>query len=421
WSETNAPASAAAHWRATRELAANVPDPDEGVRLRIAACVGLLRAADYESLEPAEIDSAFEEGRRLALESRDLDSRVRLLLARSALALADGDLDPSAALLAEAEEVAAASGDPELRFVVRGHAGFASVVRGEQLEALERYEEAFAILGDVRPRDNFVMRRYLGAATNRAMIVAETGRLRQAATELDQLTVLATAAGDLSYQCIAHFCRNRLAIYCGDSRAAVGHARDALEAAERMGLVGFRAGARLALGGAYLLGGNHADALAALEDAERTATADALAPSQRLTLLARLAEAHLGRGDEERALAISAEAAAGAGTTKRLGAADVFLARSRILLTADARKYAVEVARLLDSAATIVSRAAARVYEPAILEARARLARTSGDDAEAARHLREALALYVEMGASGHATRLAGELGEPQPLAPLAG
>ena len=76
----------------------------------------------------------------------------------------DGECERSGELLAEAEAVVAGIDDPELKFVVRGHAAFTAVLRGDQLEALERYDEAFALLGNVTPRDSFVLRRYLGAA-----------------------------------------------------------------------------------------------------------------------------------------------------------------------------------------------------------------------------------------------------------------
>src|SRR5262249_49819106 len=84
--EGSAPQNTLAHWRAVRRLA---PESADTLGLRTAACVGLLRAADYDLVDRAEFESAFEEGRRLALESGDGDARVRILLAYSALILHD--------------------------------------------------------------------------------------------------------------------------------------------------------------------------------------------------------------------------------------------------------------------------------------------------------------------------------------------
>src|SRR5437764_739595 len=137
-----------------------IEEPAESARLRIEASIGLVRAADYDLVDGPEMESAFEEGGRLAIETGDLDARVRVLLAYSAQVLNTGAFERSEQLLAEAEEAADASGDVNLRFVVRGHAGFICVLRGEQLRALERYEEAFALLGDRVPTDGFFLRRY---------------------------------------------------------------------------------------------------------------------------------------------------------------------------------------------------------------------------------------------------------------------
>src|SRR5262249_31517464 len=279
----------------------------------------------------------------------DDDARVRLLLAYSALVLANLDFEQSARLLAEAESVAAAGDDPQIQFVVRGHAAFACVVKGESLRALELYEEAFNLLGESAPRDNFVLRRYLGALANRWMIVAETGRLEDASRECARLLALAEQACDLSYQCIAHLCLNRIGSYRGDAREALRHARAGIDAAERLGVMSFRIGSRTALGGALQLAGSPEEALAAREDAERLAARETVGPNQRIILLSRLAEAHAGLGKLDRALAFSQEAAALAGGTKRLGAADAFLARARVLLGAPDASDAAEIQSMLDA------------------------------------------------------------------------
>jgi hypothetical protein len=52
-----------------------------------------------------------------------------------------------------------------------------------------------------------------------------------------------------------------------------------------------------------------------------------------------------------------------------------------------------------------------RVHLPALLEVRAALAERRGNPQEAREELREAHRLYTEMGATGHADRLAREPG----------
>src|SRR5207244_13348674 len=76
---------------------------------------------------------------------------------------------------------------------------------------------------------------------------------------------------------------------------------------------------------------------------------------------------------------------------------------------------AAEIVRLLDRATELARGCGGTIYEPSILETRAALARASGQAAEAERELREALRLYAEFGATGHAERLARELpAEPE-------
>ncbi len=64
----------------------------------------------------------------------------------------------------------------------------------------------------------------------------------------------------------------------------------------------------------------------------------------------------------------------------------------------------------VDSALELVGKTGARGVEPQILEQRAELARQLGDEAGYERELRRAQRLFVEMGATGHARRVAAQL-----------
>ena len=86
------------------------------------------------------------------------------------------------------------------------------------------------------------------------------------------------------------------------------------------------------------------------------------------------------------------------------------LAVAQVLTRAEGPAAAEEIGRALDRAAELVEHSGARLYQPRVHEARAELARVLGDQAERDRELREAHRLYTEMGATGHAQRLAKEL-----------
>jgi hypothetical protein len=65
----------------------------------------------------------------------------------------------------------------------------------------------------------------------------------------------------------------------------------------------------------------------------------------------------------------------------------------------------------LDAAEALVAETGARVLSPQITERRGELAGLRGESAERERFLRQAHRLYTEVGAAGHAERLARELG----------
>ncbi len=69
------------------------------------------------------------------------------------------------------------------------------------------------------------------------------------------------------------------------------------------------------------------------------------------------------------------------------------------------------IGEALARAVELIEELGARVYRPQVCEERAELARLRGDEAARDRELREAHRLFTEMGATGHAERLARELG----------
>jgi hypothetical protein len=70
----------------------------------------------------------------------------------------------------------------------------------------------------------------------------------------------------------------------------------------------------------------------------------------------------------------------------------------------------VEIEAALDRAEELVASVEGRSLSPRILELRGRLAAALGDAPGSERALREALDLYREIGASGHAKRLGREI-----------
>ncbi|MBW1687148.1 MAG: hypothetical protein JRS35_19020 [Deltaproteobacteria bacterium] len=80
-------------------------------------------------------------------------------------------------------------------------------------------------------------------------------------------------------------------------------------------------------------------------------------------------------------------------------------------MDADSTAAEAAVTEALDAARDCVEELGAPAYAPMVLVERARLAQLLRDEDSRETHLRAAHRLYSEMGASGHAARLAEELG----------
>jgi len=124
-------------------------------------------------------------------------------------------------------------------------------------------------------------------------------------------------------------------------------------------------------------------------------------------MLALMAEAFLGQGDWVQARRIAEEGATVARScgTKR-DEMRVQLARAHAALRGGEAAALAVAEEALAAAQALVEATGARVFQPDIHEARAKLARLRGDEAACQRELREAHRLLVAMGATGHATRI---------------
>ena len=87
------------------------------------------------------------------------------------------------------------------------------------------------------------------------------------------------------------------------------------------------------------------------------------------------------------------------------------LAHARVLRALDGPTAGAAIEACLARAETLVVETGAGAQTPFLIEERARLARDVGDSRGAARLLREAQRAFAEMGAAGHAARLADEIG----------
>jgi tetratricopeptide (TPR) repeat protein len=186
---------------------------------------------------------------------------------------------------------------------------------------------------------------------------------------------------------------------------------EGLELAEQIGSSYSRVYSHLWVGGAQALHGEWDDAVRACEAALQMSNEHQTGLELESEILYELAEARLGAGDLPAAQAAAEEGIRLAQERGQLHFEALnHLARARVLRSARGTDARDEIERTLDRALALVEETNGRSIEPQLLEERARLADLLGDGAARERGLREARRLYTEMGATGHAARLAEEL-----------
>jgi ABC-type transporter Mla subunit MlaD len=130
--------------------------------------------------------------------------------------------------------------------------------------------------------------------------------------------------------------------------------------------------------------------------------------------LALLGEAHLGLGDRERAKVLVQEGLEIARAQGHVpGEMHASIGLARVLLGSADPAARAEIEAALGRALELAHETGAKAHEPLVHVELAELARQSDDQEGQHRELREAHRMFSEIGASGHAERLAGELAMP--------
>ena len=243
----------------------------------------------------------------------------------------------------------------------------------------------------------------------KGMVLAGLGELEEARHLVEQSGKIAREQGDIEVVGFSHLHATYVEFFAGQPEVALGHARQALEIAERIGNSWARAYAWSCLGLAEGMRGSWRQAVEALERSVAMAREGRTAVDG--TVLALLGESYLGLGDPERARALVAEGLEIARAQGNLGAqAGASLALARVLLGSGGPAAREEIETALARALELARDTEAKALEPLVHVELAELARRSGDEKGRERELREAHRLFTQIGASGHAERLELEL-----------
>jgi adenylate cyclase len=413
WVRLNNAPESLRYWSRVRELLGRVPESPETIALGLEASSSMLFDSVRMGVSHEDLSDLLAEGRGLASRCADPQAVVTFLALASGSMWALGRLDESCALAEEARAHSDQIGEGPAPIYSRGVQAMTYRTLGRLDEALAAADEAIELAREAThgAGADVVWAPALPLLV-KAWALTQMGRLREASRVLEQGIEHALAGDDLAMTVLGHQVGVELTVTIGDNEAALPHGSRAVEASEKMGSRAAHSLSYQALGRAHVAGGRWEDALAALDEALSVPREYGTALWTEPEILSQMALAHAGLGGAARARELADQAVPLARELlTKPGECEAELVRARVLIRFDPSKARDDIAAALDAAAGLAKEMNAKSFEPFICEERARLARVSGDPAAFERELREAQRLYTEMGATGHAERLARELG----------
>ena len=361
-----------------------------------------------------EAEAVFSEAERMASKAGDIRSRAILLQAYGHVkGLNEGDVREYARLVHQAVALAEESGDPALYVAVAGTA-YALFCIGEYREGVAIFDRAIE-LADGDPTVGAgavgaIACPYANCHALKGWNLAHLGQLEDARRLIEQGRKLAREQGDIEVVSWSHMWSSWVAYLQGEPEAALAHAQQELEIAERIGGSWSRATTWFFVGWAERMRGEWQRAIEALEHSLAIARERRHAEHDAWRL-ALLGESYLGLGDLERARALVAEGVEIAQTRgHRSGETHASLALARVLLGSAGPAARAEIEAALARALELTRETGAKAFEPLVHVELAELARQSGDAEGRERELREAHRLFTAIGAPLRAEQVAREL-----------
>jgi tetratricopeptide (TPR) repeat protein len=253
---------------------------------------------------------------------------------------------------------------------------------------------------------------YLWLILHRAAVLGFRGHPVEAIEEFESAIRLAQRVGDLEMVPILCLQAIDMCQFLGDGEKAMNLARVSQATVERVDMPLYRVWNCCSIGVANAMNGEWSHAIDAFEEARSISAEAQVGGENGGFVLQLLSEARLNSGDGRRALEEAEHALDFARTHRQIVPLPwIHHRHGRVLLRTlgvAARERAEEA---LQEAEAMTRSWGFQAFDPLILLERAELARLLGDDTTWERGLHEAHRLFTEMGATGHAERVARELG----------
>ncbi len=398
------------HWEKVRGLLGASPEPGEPAELAMKARASLVVWGARTGASDAETESLLSEARALAQTSGDVHSLALILVNEALTKFIRGDHARGLSTLDEHDGLGDDSAEARinslsLRAVFLNYTGHVS-------GALARAEEALA-LQEQHPDTRSMLTGApvsLMVQVSQCMALTQLGRLENAGAKLAVVMRECGPDGPLVARSIATYVAARYEELVGEPGKALVVSAQLLEALAEVELLGPRAQTGLALGMSLLLHGRIEEATAELERALALIREHGVYRQNETSTLYYLSRANRLSGNVARARQLARDAVSlswkrGEGLARTYAE----LEQARALLASEPLD-ADAVRTCLDRVEQISREYGLITPAPFVWEERGRLAEKLADLSTRDAELREAHRLYVEIGATGHARRLAEEL-----------
>jgi class 3 adenylate cyclase/tetratricopeptide (TPR) repeat protein len=414
WTGTRDPTQSLRHWRKVRELADTLPESEEAAALGLGARIFSLQYAWRLGISHEEAEEMFKEAERLASKAGDIRARAILLSVYAGIrGINDGDILEFASLGRESVALAEESGDPTLYMTVAGAPSYGLFQTGKIREGVAILDRAVELAdGDPTLAAGISVGCPLGYCLMfKGGMLSYAGQLEEAAQLIGRGMKLAREHEDIETVGWGHMWSVWLAYFVGDPDAAIGHAQQALDIAERIGDSFSRTWAWYFRGFAERMQERWPQAIEAMERSRSLAAERRTAVEGDGYRLLTLGESYLGLGEADRALDLVNEGLDVVHSRgQRVGEAFGSVVLARVLLSSGGASASDETEAALARALELITDTDAKSFEPMARVELAELMRQRGDEEARQQELGEAHRLFMEIGASGYADRLAADL-----------
>ena len=387
------------------DLLDGVDETPESLALGVRARIRLLQFGARIGIGPEQARRLHAEARERATRAGDIGLLGMSTIAYGATLSFAGDIRGGLACCRDAAALGEQSENLDVRAALLLPLCFTLSYVGPLPEALAATDRVLAVCDGNEARGTALLGHGVlaRALQFRAAVLARMGHLGEAAEALEESMRVARRRNETETLVWALSLFTQIPWLAGET-TDLAPALEAVKIAEDTGNVTGLVLALRAAAVAHLSAGEPERAVAACERALDEGRRNRSGLFEEAPVVAVLARARLASGDVAGAVAAAGDAAGiAAAQQARVTEAQVLLARGRVLR--EAGVAADDVRADLEAALAVIEETGARVFEPFVRED---LARLGGDRAG----LAAAQQLYAAVGATGHARRLAEELGK---------